>query len=220
MEEHMMAKALGIGLLVIGAVLLLGGTAEAHWIQVSSRLIYHSVFCDAALKTVPNPATHPAQATCKLTVEIADTLCRNNGGNLAPGQVPNLVVSATVPVLPANVTKKSGMGFVSVEAVPACNTLDGRPPAEPGDPCLLGVTSEVPGACPNAQNWDVVGLIVRETTAEILVQKCLDATCSGPKIDVSKSVLACVLPPGVTFDTDPGEGIEYQCDLISNVHLN
>jgi hypothetical protein len=219
-RTDMLSKTLGICLLAIGAVLLLGGMAEAHYIQIGSRLVYHSVSCDVDLKNVPDPGAHPATGTCRLTITQADTLCRNNGGNFAPGQIPNLVVSAEAQILPADVSKKNGKGHISITVVPPCNTPTGGFPAEPGDPCLLGVTSADEGACPNAQNWDVVGVIVRQTAAYILISKCLDETCTL-KIDVSESQSHCTLPSEVDFDTViPPEGFEYACTLEFNRHLN
>jgi hypothetical protein len=210
----MIARTLGIGLLAIGAVLLLGSMAEAHYIQIGGRLIYHSAQCGVDLKGVANPTTQPAKTECELTVSFLDVLCRNNGGELAPGQIPRIIIlTGEENVAPGDVTdKKKGIATVNITVVPAC----GADPA-PDDPCLAGVTSA--DACPN-ENWDLVAVIVREARMVERAFKCTDETCTT-SILASESQRDCVLPAAVNFDTvPPPEGIPYTCTLLSNEHFN
>ena len=204
-----------IGLVVIGLLLTWGAPSEAHGpIYSGGRLIHKSAHCVADYTSVANPTTVPQVSQCTLTATLTDSLCRNNGGQFAPGQIPRTIeVTGQTPITGNLVNKKKGTATVPTTVVPACLT---NPPAS-DDPCLLGVTNVE--ACPN-ENWDLIAVLVREGTMAHTGFRCSDATCTT-LIPTSVGEEFCVLPPEVDFFTPiPPEGIPYTCTLILKEHIN
>ena len=202
-----MTKKVGIVALAAAALIAMAAIeADAHMTIVGGKPVYHSFACEATVKSLPNPATHLTRVECEATITSVDVLCRNNGGNIAPGHVPtNIVVGGGAPVTPGDITdKKKGIGFVEIpDVVPNCPA---NPP--PDHECLLGVTNV--DACPN-ENWELIDLIVRETTVVFRVKACSDEACNGFTL-TSRANYSCVLDPAVDFSTvPPSDGIPYDC---------
>ncbi len=211
-----MSRRIGIVALVVAALVAVAAAqAEAHYHFVSGKWIYikHSpsiVLCESNLGGVANPTTNPAKVECEVTVTLLDALCRNHGGNLAPGQIPReVVVIGQAQITPGDITnKKKGLATVNIEVLQGCAVN----PA-PDDPCLLGVTAAE--ACPN-ENWELIDVIVRAGATVQKSLKCTDDTCTT-LILAGELRQDCVLPPEVDFETVT-DGTPYTCTLISNVH--
>lgn len=187
----------------VGAVVI--PRADAHYIYVSGRLVYHSLGCEWALKGVPNTLSKPAVTECRSVITLVDTLCENpQNRSVVPGQAATqTVLVGQEPFTEGNLTGK-GKATVSVSIA---------------DDAVLAALQDVPGVCVNP-NWHLVAALVREVTVDLSVYECTNEACStNTGVLASTATLDCSLPEGFSILLPPPDGTEYECTTISSVHV-
>ena len=133
--------------------------ADAHYIVISGRLLYHSVTCDELLKNVQNLAKNPALVTCQGLGTVVETECAVRSGTSSEDRRPiPSPSSATAPVTQTLAEKNKGRGHATILLT------------EEDD---LGITHEDSG-CNN--NWTLHRAILREA---IVTYNTYDCTVDG-----------------------------------------
>lgn len=193
-----------IKLAVFMVVLAQAVNASAHYTIVAGKLFYHSLQCDAVLKSVPNPDAHPGEVECAASTSLIEVLCQNPAGSdVLPGQsATQVVIVGEDQIDQDDITdKKKGKANVSVVL--------------PDDSLLK------PEFCVNP-NWDPIDVIVRATSATFKAYKCEgpDEDPCSEKILTSTLETNCVLPAGYDFDNLPPLGTPYECSEPVIVHVD
>lgn len=207
-----MARKVGIvALMVMGLVAMVAAAADAHYINVSGKLVYHSIFCESVIKNVQNLVNNPALATCLVVGTTIETECTNPQGKVVRGTPSHSITfgPAAAPLEQTDLEKKKGRAHVDIEVIE--------------DDVTLGLTSEQAG-CNN--NWTVTKALLREADITIDVYSCgADGVCTTPEdiIDAnhaSTATYSCVLPATFTLDNVPLPlGTTVDCTLESFTHL-
>lgn len=187
-------------IMLAGVLATLGAKAEAHYIMIGGKLVWHSLNCGTVFKEVTDPGTHPALVVCNVTAQQVELLCKNphnrNATFHSPG-VQHFTVTRQI-----NQDDITGPGKASVNAL--INT----------DQQLLN-----PRFCENASEIPTAAL-VRSASVEIKAFECDDAHCKQQGDLASTASLNCKLPSTYNFDNMPKSGItEYQCETVSIRHV-
>jgi hypothetical protein len=186
------------GLLASTMATIFATSAEAHYIYVSGRLLYHSLVCSEDLKGVANPDTNPALTECIAEVAVVETLCENpTNHQISPGRSATQVVLVGEDQLDqSNIT---GKGKARVEVLIE-------------DDSLLN-----PEFCVNP-NWNPIVALARDVTIRLNNYECKDDACTDTVL-ATTAVLHCVLPPQYTVQNLPVQGTPYQCTQVSSTHV-
>lgn len=197
-----------ISKLAVGLVSVWSLSASAHYTIIAGKMVYHSLQCDAVLKSVPNPDAHPGELECVASTALIEVLCENpTNHQVAPGQsATQVVLVGEKQIDQSDITDKvRGKANVSVVL--------------PDDSLLK------PEFCVNS-NWNPIDVIVRATSATLKAYKCEgpDADPCSEKILTSTLEMNCALPAGYGFDNYPlnlpPPGTPYECSQPVIVHVD
>lgn len=176
---------LGVGLLAM----LLGTTAEAHYMYVRGKYYYHSVGCEVTIGSVPvHP--DPLEVKCQVDATQVELLC--------PGNVTEILNFGNSPLrLVADVQIPPGQTQVEV-------FVD-------DSPLLMSCSGSQPSL--NALIRNMVSTVTISKCASLVGDPC------SVRLVTSTAVAGCGLPAEFNFDNLPPDNTEYTCTVPIKVHV-
>ena len=181
-----------IGLLGVGLLTMLGTKAEAHYMYVNGKWVWHSVGCPVTIGDIPS-SPDPGIVICDVNTVQVEAECPD--GSIT--QPLSIQVSLT-----AQEQLDPGQSYVEV-------IVDDEP---------LRFHSTIISACGSYAS----DVLIRNMTSTVTIQcvgSIGDPTCSAPLLTTSTAVATCELPAQCTLNNCPAIYRTYTCDRIVT-HVN
>jgi hypothetical protein len=144
-----------IGLLDFGLLAMLGTKAEAHYMYVNGKWVYHSVGCQATIGSLSDPPD-PLAVECVVNTAVVETLCPDLSivslpiqvslvaqVLIAPGQAQTEVIVPDAPLLDVNLNPSCGNSTLTavlirnmaskIQCISVCRSGRGFMFGPPGD---------------------------------------------------------------------------------------
>jgi hypothetical protein len=195
-----------IGLLGLALLAMLGTKAEAHYIYVNGRWIYHSVGCIAELESVLNPATVPSSVECVVNTGLVETLCQGPNGLVHTVSLPiQVTLVSKALIAPGDVT---GPGLAEVEVIVP-------------DAPLLNVNLN-----PACVNSTPIAVLIHNMASTITVFRCVGLVADPclVRLVTSTAEAQCELPAQFNLENYPAnlppDGTPFTCTDLISAHVN
>jgi hypothetical protein len=199
-EDVMFKRVKTIGLLGIGLLAMLGTKAEAHYMYVNGKWVYHSIGCQATIGSLSDPPDRLV-VECVVDTAVVETLCPDMSIVSLPIQV-RLVAQVLITPGQAQVEE------VKVEVIVS-------------DAPLLNVNLNP--SCGDSTPTDV---LIRNMDSTISIFQCAGPVGDPCSVRLLTSIAAaqCELPAKFKLDNYPKnlppDGTRYTCTYPVIEHVN